>query len=167
MVKERSWKATKPHQIDRRATEMGMKFKDAFNARMVFLKSKVADIRNHKPSNATNNRYKKLLVAELDREITALVKYANNRAGRSPIPNNEIIIARNFPVSQVMQFNEGGSAHAFCHPDTDMSLKDYGSHAYCFSCELVVNAIDIVMHFHGMEFRDAVAYLNNLDECGH
>lgn len=72
--------------------------------------------------------------------------------------------AKEVPIETFLKFNRAGKAKCFLHDDRTPSLHLYRrqNKLHCFSCKFHGTVVDVVMKLQGLDFVDAVKYLNNL-----
>lgn len=72
--------------------------------------------------------------------------------------------AKEVPIETFLKFNRSGKAKCFLHNDKTPSLHLYRrqNKLHCFSCKFHGTVVDVVMKLQGLDFVDAVKYLNNL-----
>ncbi len=96
------------------------------------------------------------------RELHHLVMLSKGYPVRVGQVTDEMIeYARNYPIEQLVQFDQRGKALAFCHADNHPSLSWHRAknRATCFPCAKSFNPIDILVERDGYGFRDAVKAL--------
>lgn len=78
--------------------------------------------------------------------------------------SDDITIAKNVPISQLLKFNRVGKTKCIWHADSDPSLHFYNktNTVYCFSCGYHGDAIDVYRQINNCSFKDAVKVLKNL-----
>lgn len=103
------------------------------------------------------------------RAIKALISERSRLADRDKpqpvgrITDEMIDYAKNvYPIDQVVSFDKGGMAIAFCHNDKKASLARVrgANKARCWPCDKIYNPVDILMLRDGMSFVDAVKELS-------
>ncbi len=77
------------------------------------------------------------------------------------ITEEDIARAREYPITQLIEFNKFGKAHAFCHEDKNPSLSYWkaGNKCRCFVCNITFDPIAVLMERDSMNFIDAVKKL--------
>lgn len=83
-----------------------------------------------------------------------------NNKPTSGITDEQIAIAKEHPIDQIIEFNRG-KATAWCHDDKTPSLNHHrqANKAHCFPCGRSFNPVDVLMERDGMTFIDAVRAL--------
>jgi hypothetical protein len=82
-------------------------------------------------------------------------------AYQNSITDEMIEQARNIPVTEVVQFNRFGKAHAWCHQDRNPSLT-YMTRtglAWCAACGKYHDAIGVLMTRDNLSFHEAIRTL--------
>jgi len=100
------------------------------------------------------------LSKECEEEINFLKEHVDQDT-RSPINDEMIEAAKQYPVNQLIEFNNG-KATAWCHDDSTPSMTYWKEKnlARCWPCNKAYNPIDICMNRDNMSFIEAVRYLN-------
>jgi len=74
----------------------------------------------------------------------------------------DIARARNYPIENLLKFNNTGKAYCIFHNDTGIpNMHKYGNTVYCFSCNRKADVIDIYMEQNGVDFIKAVNFLQS------
>lgn len=75
-----------------------------------------------------------------------------------------VVRAKEVPIETFLKFGKGGKAKCFLHDDRTPSLHLYRrqNKLHCFSCKFHGTVVDVVMKLQGLDFVEAVKYLNNL-----
>lgn len=78
------------------------------------------------------------------------------------ITDEDIEIARNYPIEQIISFNGMGKATAWCHEDKSPSLSHFrkGNNARCFVCNVTYDSIAAAMELWSLTFVEAVKALS-------
>jgi len=96
------------------------------------------------------------------RELRHLVMVSKGYACRpNEITEEMIQRARDYPIEQIIEFDQSGKTLAFCHADNHPSLMWHKARnrCTCFACAKSFNPIDVLIQRDGFSFRDAVRRL--------
>lgn len=98
---------------------------------------------------------------EKDIKRTDVAETSKTPSKRWKLTCDNIMLAREYPVTALIQFNSNGKSTAFCHDDKNpsLSLNKKSNKAHCFVCGRGFNPIDILMYRDGYTFSNAVHFL--------
>ena len=98
---------------------------------------------------------------KMQRAIQSLKDAERGIERRGAITDDMVARAKDYPITELIDFDRTGSAVAFCHPDQKPSLKLWKgkNKASCFPCDKKFDPIDILMVRDGLSFQDAVRRL--------
>jgi len=86
-------------------------------------------------------------------------KLLNSKYRENKITDDMIRIAKEYPIEKLVDVQKGKSL-CINHKDTNPSMDCRKNFAHCYVCDETWDTIDIVMKTQGMEFGEAVRYLN-------
>lgn len=80
---------------------------------------------------------------------------------KNQITDEDILLAKEIPIENFLQFNKSGFATCLWHEEKTGSLKLYRdkNRLHCFGCNKSADVIDLVMKLHSLDFIPAVRFL--------
>lgn len=95
-------------------------------------------------------------------EIAFLEKNKEIKTSTKQITDEDIQRAREYPIDQIIEFNNLGKALAWCHEDKNPSLSHWkaGNIARCFTCNESFDSISAAMNLWNLNFTEAVRTLS-------
>jgi hypothetical protein len=95
-------------------------------------------------------------------EATALLNHLNGREAAAVVGRitpEMIDLARQYPITSIIDFSNG--RHSCCpfHEDKNPSMALYDNHVHCFVCNRSWDSISATMELDGVNFREAVLAL--------
>ncbi len=115
----------------------------------------LAEDLNELETELVNNMLKKT------RKDISSITFHLNTTYSSGITEDDIQRARDYPVTQLVEFNAMGKALAWCHEDKSPSLSYWakGNNCRCFVCDVSYDSIKILMDRDNYSFIEAVKKL--------
>jgi len=98
-------------------------------------------------------------------EAHTLMKQKSNKKSEVDYKGDDAVLrAKAVDCTTLHDFNRNSKGLCLWHNDSEPSLHYYPKHnnTYCHSCGKFADAIDIVMAKHGVDFKEAVKFLNNI-----
>lgn len=153
------------YEIEAKADEFGMNINQAIGARRSFLYSQIDWFLNVEASVIGWDVVCKPEIIKLVDELVQLQKdiwRKKKPANKDDVTPEMIARAKNYPVHQLVDFGQSGTATAWCHEDKKPSLTHWKAknRVSCFPCGKTYDAIDILVQRDGYKFFDAVRYLD-------
>jgi len=95
------------------------------------------------------------------KDIKSIRYHLKNPHNNDDITEDDIQRARDYPVTQLVEFNTMGKALAWCHEDKSPSLSYWakGNNCRCFVCDVSYDSIKILMDRDNYSFIEAVRKL--------
>lgn len=156
------------HKTFRMAAQMDVNRFWAANCRIKFLGERIADLQTFVASNTLNPLSLGVALIWIEgckKEIVYLeekkVLIRKKPEALMRLTDDQIQIANNYPIESLIDFNNG-KATAWCHSDKTPSLTIWkkGNKAKCWVCDKFFSPIDVLMQRDGLNFVDAVKFLN-------
>ena len=126
----------------------------------------VEDIRSFKGSlkkgkmNEITKAFVKRMLANARKDLNN-IRFHLERPTEKDISEADIVRARDYPITQLIEFNGAGMAKAFCHEDKQPSLSYWAkaNNCRCFVCGKSFDSIAVLVERDGMSFIEAVKKL--------
>lgn len=142
---------------------MGMDRIDAANKRISFLKDHLSNLKSlyEESKSVIDAIFVNNQMEPIKKEISFLKRNKKIDASKSKITDVDIQRAREYPINQIIEFNNVGKALAWCHPDKNPSLSYWGKEnvARCFTCNKTFDSISAAMELWDLTFVEAVRRL--------
>ena len=155
-----------PYQIAKKAEEFGISLDSAFRMRIRYLLALFDQWEAYigEEGIPTSGCIPELDTMEILAQIIAIKEYQRKTKKGKPdngITDDMIAAAREYPISQLIEFDRTGFAACFAHKEKTGSLKHYLStnRCHCFGCGWSGGPIDVLMKRDGLAFLDAVRQL--------
>lgn len=142
---------TSRHKVTKLATDFGLLPSTVINLRIRFALH-AAEVWEELEVEIARRWYFEVLdLKQIEASLTKKV---------TGITDEQIAIAKEYPIDQLIEFRNGKST-AWCHDDKTPSLNHHrqANRAHCFPCGKSYNPIDVLMERDGMTFIDAVRAL--------
>jgi len=97
-------------------------------------------------------------------QLLQIIKWRRKPKCNREITDSDIIMAKQIPLSNFLEFNRSGFANCPFHgPEKTPSLKYYSkdNHYYCYGCQEFGDVINYVMKVYNLTFIEAVKKLLN------
>ena len=155
-----------PYQIAKKAEEFGLSIDSAFRVRIRYLLALFDQWEAYigEEGIPTSDVVPELDTMTILEGIIANKEY--QRRHKKGVPTNGITddmvqIARQYPLSSLIEFDRAGFAPCFVHTEKTPSMKHYKdtNKYHCFGCGANGGPIDVLMAREGLTFTDAVRKL--------
>ena len=110
--------------------------------------------------NAVTKAFVRRMIARTQKDINNIQFHLEQPKGKD-ISEADIAKAKDYPITQLIEFDKFGKALAFCHEDTKPSLSYWAkaNNCRCFACGESFDPIAVLMKRDGMSFIEAVKKL--------
>ena len=157
-----------------KSIEFNVPFKWALDKKKKYITSRMAEIRKQinerkkmKPENILETQLREDTVQRYEKEFNAYKTYlgylANPETNTEAVTDNEIEIARNYPVYEFLPDDYRGKGNINCllpgHEDKNASMQTNRYYLWCHTCNKKMDALDLVMLFRRSTFKEAVKLL--------
>jgi hypothetical protein len=152
--------------IEKKAVEMEVRINQAIGARRSYLKKELALYKEASVDHLTRAiicwPMERILEKQIKQLQDELYYQSHPIEGRGLLPDALIEKAKQFPIHELIEFDQQGQALCFNHKEKTPSLhlNIRNNICHCFgACQKNFDSVDVLMLRDGKNFRDAVQQL--------
>lgn len=121
---------------------------------------KASFLKGYKKHNKITQAFVDLQIEKIDKAISKY-EWMLKKNTEDEISEERIQQARDFPITNLIEFNQAGKSMAWCHEDKSPSLSFWRAKnkCRCFVCNLTFDTIAVLMERDGYSFVDAIKKL--------